>query len=632
MMETRRAFIRGAGAVGIAAGMGTGALGAIANEAPAETPFLNTVEWNAAYDVVVIGYGAAGASAAITAADDGASVLLVEKAPYGKEGGDSIMSGQVVMGVDPEYVDDLKRYFIAMCGSYHNYDEGCFEAMAKGCAENYDWLVALGADGDKLKVNDGESGFRSPGSGFFWSENPELEGAGRNIGYVVDANEKVSAFYYLLQDNVDARPIDVWYSSPAVHLIQDPMTGVVAGVQVDRDGQPVNVLARNGVVMALGGFESNQTMLNDYLQRPYVWPVAAQYNDGDGVKMALEVGADLWHMSNSAGFIWGFKTEAMPRCIFISASKTKAGIFVGPGGTRFWDEGTSARHGRIIIGGSAIQSPTPDPTYMILDAESMAANNINKAWGEGNKLAVEKGFIGEAQTIAEVAEAIGVDPAALQKTVDRYNAAYDAGEDADYGRAFEKIVPVRTPPFYYLRMAPTMYNTQGGARRNAEAQIVNAEGNPIPHLYSAGDFGAIWPDMYNGSGNLGECAVFGRIAGHNAAAAKDDLPGADAVEIVDLGLGNGVPTFEAGEDEYIGIGRSKGGRVVVKVAMDGDSISDISILQINDTIGLVDDCIAQIPAAIIEAQSAEVDTMAGCTFTCKGIMDAVADALAQAGK
>ena len=630
MQATRRDFVKGIGIAGMAGIAGAGASSALAEETTA-SDYISSIEWNAIYDVVVIGYGAAGATAAITAADDGASVLLVEKAPWGKEGGDSIMSGQVVMGVDADHVEDLKRYFIAMCGSYQNYDESCFEAMAKGCAENYDWLVSLGADGEKLKMNAGEEGFRSPGSGYFWSENPELDGAGYNIGYVVDANESVCPFYYLLQDNVESRDIDVWYSSPASHLIQDPTSKTIIGVQVTRDDQAVNVLARRGVVMAMGGFESNQTMLNDYLQRPYVYPVAAQYNDGDGVRMALEVGADLWHMSNSAGFIWGFKTESMPRCIFISASKTKAGIFVGPGGTRFWDEGTSARHGRIIIGGSAIQSPTPDPTYMILDADSMAATSINSAWGEGNKLAVEKGYIGEAQTIAEVAEAIGVDPEALQKTVDRYNAAYDAGEDADYGRAFDKIVPVRTPPFYYLRMMPTMYNTQGGARRNAEAQVMNADGSPIPHLYSAGDFGAIWPDMYNGSGNLGECAVFGRIAGHNAAAAKDDLPEADSVEIVDLGLGDGIPEFETSENEYIGTGRSKGGRVVVKVAVDGDKITDVSILQINDTVGLVDDCIGEISQAIIDQQSAEVDDVAGCTFTCEGIKAAVADALTQAG-
>ena len=632
MMKTRREFLRGAQVAAVTGCVAAAPALAGAAEADGEADFLGTVEWNAEYDVVVIGYGAAGASAAITAADDGAKVLLVEKAPYGKEGGDSIMSGQVVMGVDPEYVEELKKYFIAMCGSYHNYDEECFEAMAQGCAENFDWLVSLGADPEALKMNEGESGFRSPGSGYFWSENPELEGAGHNVGYVVDANRSACAFYYLLQDNVNARDIDVWYGTPAKHLVQDPATKAIVGVQVERDGQAVNVLARGGVVMALGGFEANQNMLNDYLQRSYVGTLAASYNEGDGVKMALEVGADLWHMSNSAGFIWGYQSDTMPRCIFISTTRTKAGIFVGPGGTRFFDEGTSSRHGRVIIGGSSIQCPTPDPTYMILDSDSMAATTLNAAWGEGNALAIEKGIIGQADTIEELAEAIGVPADALQKTIDRYNSCYDQGIDADFGRAFEKIVPVRTPPFAYIKMTPTMYNTQGGARRNAQAQIVDADGSPIPHLYSAGDFGAIWPDMYNGSGNLGECAVFGRIAGHNAAAAKDSDPVTGEVALVDLGLGDGKPVYELAENEYVGSARSKGGRIVVKVALDGDKIADVSILQINDTIGLLDDCLGQIPAAIVEQQSTEVDTVAGCTYTCKGIMAAVADALASAEK
>lgn len=627
MELTRRSFLTTAAASTAAA-----AAGASLAHADEAQKFIDSIEWNAEYDVVVIGYGAAGASAAITACDDGAKVLLAEKAPFGKEGGDSIMSGQVVMGVDEEYVDELKKYFIAMGGSYHNYDEACFEAMAKGCAENFDWLVSLGADAEVLKMNDGESGFRSPGSGFIWSENPELEGAGHNYGYVVDANRSPCPFYYLLQDNVDARDIDIWYSSPAKHLIQDPETKTIVGVQLERDGQPINVLARGGVIMTCGGFEANQTMLNDYLQRPYVGTLAASFNEGDGVKMATEVGADLWHMSNSAGFIWGYKNENMPRCIFISATRTKMGIFVGPGGTRFWDEGTSARHGRIIIGGSAIQSPTPDPTYMILDSESMAKTKIVSAWGDGNRIAVEKGIIGEAQTIEEVAAAINVPADALQKTIDRYNDCYDQGIDADYGRAWEKIVPVRTPPFYYLQMMPTMYNTQGGARRNSDAHIVDALGNPIPHLYSAGDFGAIWPDMYNGSGNLGECAVFGRIAGHNAAAAATSDAIEGDVTIVDLGLGDGKPEFEAGENEYIGMARSKGGKIIVKVTLDGDKIADIALLQINDTIGLVDDALGTITQAIIDQQSTEVDAVAGCTFTCQGIMKAVANALAAAGK
>ena len=93
--------------------------------------------------------------------------------------------------------------------------------------------------------------------------------------------------------------------------------------------------------------------------------------------------------------------------------------------------------------------------------------------------------------------------AALQATLDKYNACYDAGVDADYARPAATLVPVRTAPFYALKLGPTMLNTQGGPRRNKFAQVVRPSGSPIQGLFSAGELGALWPDMYNGGGNIG---------------------------------------------------------------------------------------------------------------------------------
>ena len=625
MELTRRSLIAGSAAVAA-----TGVSGAsLARADETSTSFATPIPWDVDYDVVVIGYGAAGCTAAITAADDGAKVLLVEKAPWGREGGDTIFSGQCCMGVEAEHVDDLVTYFTSMCDRYTNYDPECFQVMAEGCAENFDWLVSLGADPEPLTQNAGETGWRGKGSGYYWNENPHLEGSGFNISWVVDGNESVSPLYWLLHDNVEARDnIDVWYEAPAKHLIQDPATKTIYGVQVEKDGAPINILARNGVVMALGGFENNNTMIGDYLQRPYAYVFAGKYNEGDGVKMAIEAGADLWHMSNSAGFIWSYKNDNMECSIY--PFTVKNGILVGPGGTRFMNEAYTNKHGRIDIGGRMIQTPYPNPTYMICDADALASKSLHAAWSEGNVKEVEKGWIGEAATIAELAEAIGVYPEKLQETVDSYNAAYDAGENADFGRPYDTIVPIKKAPFYYVEVGPTMYNTQGGARRNKNAEVIDIAGNPIPHLYSAGDFGAIWPDMYNGSGNLGECVVFGRIAGHGAAAAKDDVD-LEGVQVAGSKVDAGIPTFETGENEYIGMGRGKGGQVVVKVTMDGDTITDIALLQLNETVGLCDYAIAEIPAAIIDAQSTEVDVCTGATRTSNAIKEAVADALAQIG-
>jgi len=622
---SRREFLKGAaaGAAGMAALGLSGAVSAAEGDR-----FIDSIEWNAVYDVVVIGFGAGGAASAITAADDGAKVLLIEKAPRGQEGGDSIFSGQVVMGVDPEHVEDLKKYFIAMCDEYTDYDEECFQVMAEGCAENLDWLVSLGADRDAMMVNYGDTkGYRMVGSGYVWNENPQLEGSGYNLGWVVGTVSSAGSYYYLLHDNVTQREnITVWYSAPAKHLIQDPTTKTIVGVQLEKDGKTVNVLAKNGVIMALGGYEANQKMMGSYLQRPRCNVLAGRFNTGDGINMAIEVGADLWHMSNSAGFIWSYQVDNMPQALY--PFTVKNGILVGPGGTRFMNEAASNRHGRIDIGGRWIQTPYPNPTHLIMDADAIAKYALHKAWSAGNVEEIEKGWIKKADTIEELAAAINVSYENLQATIDKYNAAYDNGIDADFARPFSTIVPIKTAPFYYLEVGPTMYNTQGGPRRNAKAEVVNPSGQPIPHLYSSGDCGAIWPDMYNGSGNLGECGVFGRISGHNAAAVKNDiLAEGEEIAVVDLGIVDEPYVYETEENEYIGKARGKGGDLVAKVTIVEGKIESIMFVQNNETMRWSDRAFALVPKAIIEAQSVEVDGAAGATRTSDAIKKAVAQAL-----
>ena len=113
-------------------------------------------------------------------------------------------------------------------------------------------------------------------------------------------------YYNLCQEAVKARPIDVWFSAPGKKLITDN-EGAVIGVIINKDGTDVKIKVNGGVVLACGGFEHNQEMVSSYLQMPYVHQQGGLYNDGDGIKMALGAGADLWHMSNSAGFTWTHK-------------------------------------------------------------------------------------------------------------------------------------------------------------------------------------------------------------------------------------------------------------------------------------------------------------------------------------
>lgn len=138
-------------------------------------------------------------------------------------------------------------------------------------------------------------------------------------------------------------------------------------------------------------------------------------------------------------------------------------------------------------------------------------------WSDDNGAELAKGWIKRAETITALAQTMGLNPAALEETVTRWNAHCHAGADHDFGR-IKMLSPIKEAPFYAMEISPSMLNTQGGPRRNARGQIVRPDGSPVPRLYSAGELGSIYSYLYQGTGNIGECLAFGRIAGRNAAA------------------------------------------------------------------------------------------------------------------
>lgn len=509
---SRRDFIRNTGLLA-----GSAALGATfltgCNSEPASAGNNGTAlqSWDHETDVVVIGFGAGGAATAITAADAGAKVLLIEKAAKGEEGGNTKYSGQGIMGTDN--ADELFKYVKAMSGLFtHTISDEIIRAFADGAKENREWLISLGANADVL-----DEGMGGSGKPWIWNEYPELPGSDHCICWLVSGKNFDGAFYQLLHDNVEKRAdkIEVWYDSPGSHLIQDPETRAILGVQVVKSGKVLNVRANNGVVLACGGFENNEEMLANFTQQPYFYPYGALYNTGDGIKMAQEVKAKLWHMSNCAGWLWGFMPPDAKRCKTVTPQK---GIMVGPNARRFMNEAQTNRHGRINFGGRWVNMPVPLPTWYIVDSTQVAANKLVSSFSAGNAEEIAKGWIIKADTVEELAKACELDAKTLQETLDEWNASCTKGADALFGRSGASLLPVATAPYYAMKLGPTMYNTQGGPERNSKAEVLDLDGNPIPHLYSCGECGAMWPDMYNGGGNLGEAAVFGRIAGKNIAA------------------------------------------------------------------------------------------------------------------
>ena len=253
MSMTRRSFLKGA-AVGA---LGLASMGVVTAAAPAKAE--GETKWDAEYDVLVVGYGAAGANAAIVAADKGAKVLLTEKCPEGQEGGNTKYSGQGLQCFEGK--ENAIVYYKSLRGLFNTPSDAVIEAYADKIEDMREWLIFLGAKAENLD--------NYKGSGEPWrskGEYPELTGAGHMLYYCVSGNSFDGAYYYLLQDNIDARRenIDLWFDAPAVHLIQDPQTKVILGAQINKEGTLVNVRAKNGVVLATGGFENSQEMAKSF--------------------------------------------------------------------------------------------------------------------------------------------------------------------------------------------------------------------------------------------------------------------------------------------------------------------------------------------------------------------------------
>jgi succinate dehydrogenase/fumarate reductase flavoprotein subunit len=164
------------------------------------------------------------------------------------------------------------------------------------------------------------------------------------------------------------------------------------------------------------------------------------------------------------------------------------------------------------------------PSFMVFDETTRLSgpigpqpNGHNRTydWSADNSVEIDRGWIHKANTIAELAGLIGVPAAELERTFDRYNTAVRSGND-DFRRVIQKMEPVEKPPFYAVALWPCLLNTQGGPRRNARAEVLDAHGQPIPGLFSAGELGSMWGQLYPGAGNIGEALVTGQIAARSA--------------------------------------------------------------------------------------------------------------------
>ncbi len=463
-------------------------------------------------DVLVVGYGGAGSVAAITAHDLGAQVIILEKSAQG--GGNTRLAVSSFTGVIPGAA--AKEHLQALCSG--TVEDDVIDAYIEWASKNVDFVRHLG--GDPVPYH--------PGPTF-----PEVNGSETMLRFrpAGDAphGEGGRKLWTLLQNNVEKRGIEVVTSTTVRRLIQGSGKEVV-GVEADARGDGLKVLARRAVILTCGGFEFDEAMKREYLAIRQVYAFGHPGNTGDGIRMAQDVGASLWHL-NAIACPLGYKFPEY-EAAFDSHISGPGYIAVDQNGERFMNE-----YGGLYTKWLSVSHLIPErllwprvPCFLIFDEKTRLLGPVSHVYGQNrdlyrwsgdNSAEIERGWILRGNTLFELAEKMHLlDKNKLKTTVARYSQSCAEGVDRDFARSRDTLTPLVTPPFYAIKAFPCLLNTQGGPKRNAKAQVLDPWDRPIPRLYAAGELGSIWGFMYQSGGNLGECLAFGRIAGINAASEK----------------------------------------------------------------------------------------------------------------
>ena len=419
-------------------------------------------------DVTILGFGPAGASAAIAAHDAGAHVTVLERMPYG--GGNCLNSGGFLVEVGgPGAIDHLD----ALC--FGKTPRDVLAAFADGLHEVPAWLASLGGETREVQI---------PGLTPSW---PHFPGETTYRQFVGDPPGP--ALFDCLRRAVEARGIDVRYDERVTELPPGP------------------------VVLACGGFEYDEELRDAYLPLPLT-AVGHPGNTGDGLRLAQAAGASLWHMS--AFFGWFAFRHPDHVAAFPLDVHAPSFIYVDADGRRFADETGWEVHDKLRCLTAYLprrRNHPHLPGHVIFDEPARLAGPLNGIVGTPND------YVWSADNSAELAAGWikpveALDLPELERTLGEYGAVPD-----EFGRDPGTIVPLE-PPLYAIEMHPGVATASGGPRRDGRARVLRSDGTPIPGLYAAGGCGSIWGHLTEHGGGLADAIVFGRIAGEQAATAS----------------------------------------------------------------------------------------------------------------
>ena len=488
-------------------------------------------------DVVVVGAGGAGMTAAITATDAGKKVIVVESQPIA--GGNSVRSTGGMNAAKTPYQD--KNEFKEAAGvektlataaekfadnatitalaatvksqwdAYQANPQGYFDsvelmeldtmiggkgknnpelvkALAENSADAIEWLASIGAEVKNVGAFGGASVKR--------------------IHRPVNADGKVTAvgayIVPILEKNLQDRNVQFLFDTTANEIIMKD--GKAVGIKgTGKDGHKVTINAKS-VVIATGGFGANAEMVEKY--KPELKGFAttnAEGAQGQGIDMATAVGAATVDMNQIQIHPTVHIEEDGNAHLITEGLRGDGAILVNAEGKRFYDEVST----RDKVSAAIIEQ-TDKSAWLVVDQAMVDKSAVIAGY-------IKSGYTVTGATYEELAKAMGVDEATFTSTMNTWNQAVEAKSDAEFGRT-SFANPLTTAPYYAIKITPAVHHTMGGIVINPKAEVLNEKGEAISGLYAAGEVtGGVHGANRLGGNAVADFVVFGRISGQSAA-------------------------------------------------------------------------------------------------------------------
>lgn len=501
-------------------------------------------------DIVVVGAGNGGLPAATTAAQEGAKVLVFEKAGAIAAAREAV--GALNSSLAPDHHEDVPT-LLNHANMTQSGDANMllYKTWAEKSGEMIEWMEETLAPKGMLfpfewhRPDDPHAYYPA------MCYNPcldEYNPDGPNYG----AYMHLEVMADLFQNELGG---EIRFLTPVQQLVQDESGKVTGVIAIDGDGKVIQANASKGVIVCTGGYGANDEMLRDLCPGNTDWCALRDSNTetGDGIRMALWAGAEL--EAGGAAMIWnrailpdGFEFDGTYTGGDIFLPGSQPFLHVNINGERFMNEdqcypmsyaGGANQPGhyswivwdgnywedivRFDTGGCSRLAPAPSGTAFnadVYDCEAITREHLDEFWLNPR---IENGSLKKCDTLEELADAMGFDAAAKETflaTIERYNELVEAGEDVDFGKPAYRLSDVSQAPFYAARIGGELLVTIHGVITDANSQPLRKDGSVIEGLYVCGnDQGGFYPHNYpsNFTGiNAGRTATFGRIAAKHA--------------------------------------------------------------------------------------------------------------------